>query len=76
MFWYFVHNNTLSFFKLIVMQPPLSIDGNFIKFGSCTMESDKFITVCENKDGVAKWQLSICRMEILVLDNLFLLKLQ
>jgi clathrin heavy chain len=25
-----------------------------IKFGSCTMESDKFITVCENVGGVGQ----------------------
>jgi clathrin heavy chain len=25
-----------------------------IKFGSCSLESDKFITVCENQGGVAQ----------------------
>jgi hypothetical protein len=27
--------------------PSMGVDANSIKFGSCTMESDKFITVCE-----------------------------
>lgn len=34
--------------------PPLSINADNIKFGSCSFESDKFITVCETVDGVAQ----------------------
>jgi hypothetical protein len=28
--------------------PPTSCPAEFIKFGSCAMESDKYITVCES----------------------------
>jgi clathrin heavy chain len=31
--------------------PNVGIRGDFIKIGSCSMESDKFITVCENSGG-------------------------
>ncbi len=29
------------------MNPPLSVPAANVKFGTCSMESDKFITVCE-----------------------------
>ena len=32
--------------------PPIAINGDCIKMGLCSMESDKFITVCENQGGV------------------------
>lgn len=32
---------------LQLSNPPLSIPLENVKFGSCSMESDKFITVCE-----------------------------
>ncbi|RYY81695.1 hypothetical protein EON63_14900 [archaeon] len=31
--------------------PPLSVQPENIKFGSCTIESDKFITICETTLG-------------------------
>ena len=35
-----------------IVNPPLSVNGENVKFGSCSMESDKYITVCENVGGV------------------------
>ena len=35
-----------------IVNPPLSIAAENVKFGSCSMESDKFITVCETVGGV------------------------
>lgn len=32
---------------LNLVNPPLSIAGDSVKFGSCSLESDKFLTVCE-----------------------------
>lgn len=32
----------------------MGISGDVVKMGSCSMESDKFITVCENNGGVAQ----------------------
>ena len=40
------------------MNPPLSLPADNVKFGSCTMESDKFITVCET----AQQQVAIIDM--------------
>jgi len=34
--------------QLNLANPPASISVDFVKFGSCSMESDKFITVCES----------------------------
>ena len=41
----FVANYLILFLQL--SSPPLSIPLENVKFGSCSMESDKFITVCE-----------------------------
>jgi len=32
---------------LNLANPPVSVPGDSIKFGSCTLESDKYITCCE-----------------------------
>ena len=37
---------------LHIVNPPLSINGENVKFGSCSMESDKYITVCEKVGDV------------------------
>lgn len=34
-----------------LVNPPMSIPGECVKFGSCSLESDKFITVCETVAG-------------------------
>ena len=34
------------------MNPPLSVSPDSVKFGVCSLESDKFITACENVGGV------------------------
>ena len=53
-------NDTYSFLCLCVdlypklTAPPISAPAENVKFGSCSMESDKFITVCENVGGVAQ----------------------
>jgi len=39
---------------LNLANPPVGIAADFIKIGSCSMESDKFITVCENQAGAAQ----------------------
>ena len=36
---------------LNLANPPLGISAEAIKFGSCTLESDKYITCCENVAG-------------------------
>ena len=36
---------------LNLANPPLGISADAIKFGSCTLESDKYITCCENVAG-------------------------
>jgi len=38
-------------FSEVLSLPSLGISSNAIKFGSCAMESDKFITVCDNSSG-------------------------
>lgn len=35
-----------------LVNPPLSIPAENVKFGSTSLESDKFITVCETVGGV------------------------
>ena len=34
------------------MNAPISVPPENVKFGTCSMESDKYITVCENVGGV------------------------
>lgn len=46
---------------LNLVSPPISISGDNVKFGSCSMESDKFITVCENVGG--KRQVAILDLQ-------------
>eukprot|EP01031_Cornospumella_fuschlensis_P034493 gene34493-41762_t len=42
----------ITFSELLnLAAPPLSVQPDNIKFGSCTIESDKFITVCETSLG-------------------------
>ena len=36
---------SISYIQLV--NPPLSIAADCVKFGSCSLESDKFLTVCE-----------------------------
>ncbi|CAN0011099.1 unnamed protein product, partial [Heterosigma akashiwo] len=38
-------------FSEAVNLPALGVSPEAIKFGSCTMESDRFITVCETVNG-------------------------
>ena len=38
----------ISFIEVLnLAAPPTSCPGEFIKFGACAMESDRYITVCE-----------------------------
>ena len=37
-----------------VVNPPLSVNAENVKFGTCSMESDKYITICESVGGVAQ----------------------
>ncbi len=34
--------------------PAIGVNSEVVKLGTCSMESDKFITVCENNAGVAQ----------------------
>jgi len=45
----------IAFSELLnLTSPAIGIAGESIKIGSCSMESDRFITVCENQGGVAQ----------------------
>ena len=44
------------------MNAPISVPPENVKFGTCSMESDKYITVCENVGGVQ--QIAIIDMTI------------
>ncbi len=35
-----------------LVNPPISVPPENVKFGTCSLESDKYITVCENVAGV------------------------
>ncbi len=41
-----------------LVNPPLSVNGDNVKFGSCSLESDKYITVCESSGSVAMIDLT------------------
>lgn len=40
--------------------PAIGINGDCIKIGACSMESDKFITVCENSGGTQQVAIIDC----------------
>eukprot|EP01036_Dinobryon_divergens_P047953 gene47953-64342_t len=39
---------------LNIAAPPLSVNVDNLKFGTCSLESDKYITVCETYEGTAQ----------------------